>query len=147
MPASPSTRVRGQLAEEQAARFLEARGLLVVDRNVRAGGVELDLVGLLPAGVDDRVDTYVFVEVRSREDDRAGLPEETVDPRKQARLRRGATAWLVGRELWELVAVRFDVVSVLVNDDALGVAGDDPESTNAPRITWIPGAFEADGAA
>ncbi|MBZ5708283.1 YraN family protein [Nannocystis pusilla] len=134
--------MRGQLAEEQAARFLEARGLLVVDRNVRAGGVELDLVGLLPAGVDDRVDTYVFVEVRSREDDRAGLPEETVDARKQARLRRGATAWLVGRELWELVAVRFDVVSVLVNDDAL--AGDGSESTKAPRITWIPGAFEAD---
>lgn len=145
MPAPPSTRVRGQLAEDQAARFLEARGLLVVDRNVRAGGVELDLVGLVPAGVDDRVDTYVFVEVRSREDDRAGLPEETVDPRKQARLRRGATAWLVGRELWETVAVRFDVVSVLVGDDAISSDRDTAERTKAPRITWIPGAFEADG--
>ncbi|MCY1010311.1 YraN family protein [Nannocystis pusilla] len=112
--------MRGQLAEDRAARFLEARGLLVVDRNVRAGGVELDLVGLIPAGVDDRVDTYVVVEVRSREDDRAGLPEETVDPRKQARLRRGAAAWLVGRDLWETVAVRFDVVSVLIaaSDDS-----------------------------
>lgn len=141
MPAPPSTRVRGQLAEDQAARFLEARGLLVVDRNVRAGGVELDLVGLIPAGVDDRVDTYVFVEVRSREDDRAGLPEETVDPRKQARLRRGAAAWLVGRDLWETVAVRFDVVSVLI-----AASGDSVEdlSAKAPRITWIPGAFEAD---
>ncbi|WP_434420466.1 YraN family protein [Nannocystis pusilla] len=140
MPAPPSTRVRGQLAEDQAARFLEARGLLVVDRNVRAGGVELDLVGLVPAGVDDRVDTYVFVEVRSREDDRAGLPEETVDPRKQARLRRGAAAWLVGRDLWETVAVRFNVVSVLI---AASGDSDDPR-TKAPRITWIPGAFEAD---
>lgn len=141
MPAPPSTRVRGQLAEEQAARFLEARGLLVVDRNVRAGGVELDLVGLVPAGVDDRVDTYVFVEVRSRGDDRAGTPEETVDSRKQARLRRGAAAWLVGRDLWETVAVRFDVVSVLTSDDSL--AADDPRE-KAPRISWIPGAFEAD---
>jgi putative endonuclease len=141
MPASPSTRVRGQLAEEQAARFLEARGLLVVDRNVRAGGVELDLVGLMPAGVDDRVDTYVFVEVRSRGDDRAGTPEETVDSRKQARLRRGAAAWLVGRDLWETVAVRFDVVSVLTGDDSL--AADGPRE-KAPRISWIPGAFEAD---
>ncbi|MDC0717986.1 YraN family protein [Nannocystis bainbridge] len=142
MPAPPSTRVRGQLAEEQAARFLEARGLLVVDRNVRAGGVELDLVGLVPAGVDDRVDTYVFVEVRSRGDDRAGTPEETVDSRKQARLRRGAAAWLVGRDLWETVAVRFDVVSVLTSDDSLA-AEDDPRE-KAPRISWIPGAFEAD---
>ncbi|WAS94699.1 YraN family protein [Nannocystis punicea] len=143
MPAPPSTRVRGQLAEEQAARFLEARGLLVVDRNVRAGGVELDLVGLVPAGVDDRVDTYVFVEVRSREDDRAGLPEETVDPRKQARLRRGAAAWLVGRDLWETVAVRFDVVSVLSSSSDDALAPEDP-SAKAPRIRWILGAFEAD---
>ncbi|PCC71706.1 putative endonuclease [Nannocystis exedens] len=143
MPAPPSTRVRGQLAEDQAARFLEARGLLVVDRNVRAGGVELDLVGLVPAGVDDRVDTYVFVEVRSREDDRAGLPEETVDPRKQARLRRGAAAWLVGRDLWETVAVRFDVVSVLVAASDDSRESDDPRA-KAPRITWIPGAFEVD---
>lgn len=139
MSAPPSTRERGQLAEDQAARFLEARGLLIVDRNVRAGGVELDLVALVPAGVDDRVDTYVFVEVRSREDDRAGSPEETVDLRKQARLRRGATAWLVGRDLWEAVAVRFDVVSVLAG----GGEASDP-SEKAPRITWIPGAFEAD---
>lgn len=133
MPAPPaSTRARGQLAEALAARFLEARGLVVVDRNIRAGGVELDLVALVPAGPHDRVDTYVFIEVRSREDDRAGLPEETVDAHKQARLRRGATAWLVGRELWEQVAVRFDVVSVIVGS----------RDAEAPRITWIPGAFD-----
>jgi putative endonuclease len=138
MSAPPaSTRARGQLAEAQAARFLAGHGLLVVDRNIRAGGVELDLVALVPAGRDDHVDTYVFIEVRSREDDRAGLPEETVDARKQARLRRGATAWLVGRDLWERVAVRFDVVSVLTGERT------DEESTEAPKITWIPGAFES----
>jgi putative endonuclease len=128
-----STRARGLQCEVLAARFLEARGLVIVDRNVRAGGVELDIVALAPAGHGDRVDTAVFIEVRSREDDRAGLPEETVDGRKQARLRRGATAWLVGRDLWEQVAVRFDVVSVLFGG----------ENAEAPKITWIPGAFEA----
>lgn len=133
MPGPPaSTRARGQHAEAVVARYLADHGLVVIDRNVRAGGVELDLVALLPAGPHDRADTYVFVEVRSREDDRAGLPEETIDARKQARLRRGATAWLVGRDLWERVAVRFDVVSVLVGDP----------NTEAPRITWIPGAFD-----
>ena len=54
-------------------------------------------------------------------------------------------AWLVGRELWETVAVRFDVVSVLVGDDAISSDRDTAERTKAPRITWIPGAFEADG--
>lgn len=132
-PPAISTRARGQESENLAARFLEARGLVVVDRNVRAGGVELDLVARMPAGGDDRVDTLVFVEVRSREDERAGSPEETVDARKQARLRRGATAWLVQQGLWEQVAVRFDVVAIVVGA---------PESAEAPRITWIPGAFE-----
>lgn len=132
MTSPPSTRARGQLSEDLAARFLEARGLVIVARNARAGGVELDIVAVAPAGTVDRVDTAVFVEVRSREDDRAGLPEETVDARKQARLRRGAAAWLVQSDLWERVAVRFDVVSVL-----FGAA-----DVEAPRITWIPGAFE-----
>lgn len=133
MPTPPaSTRARGLHAEAVVARYLADHGLVIVDRNVRAGGVELDLVALLPAGPHDPVDTYVFVEVRSREDDRAGLPEETIDVRKQARLRRGATAWLIGRDLWERVAVRFDVVSVLVG----------AENAEAPRITWIPGAFD-----
>lgn len=134
MPATPvSTRARGQLSETLAARFLEARGLVIVERNAHAGGVEMDLVVLAPAGHDDRVDTLVFVEVRSRSDDQAGLPEETVDHRKQARLRRGAAAWLVHNDLWEQAAVRFDVVSVLFDGD----------NDEAPKITWIPGAFEA----
>lgn len=133
MAAPPSTRARGQLSEDLAARFLEARGLVVVARNARAGGVELDIVALAPRGTVDRVDTAVFVEVRSREDDRAGLPEETVDGRKQARLRRGALAWLIANDLYERVAVRFDVVGVLFGD----------ADVEAPKITWIPGAFEA----
>jgi Holliday junction resolvase-like predicted endonuclease len=39
---------------------------------------------------------------------------------------RAATAWLVDRDLWERVPVRFDVV---------GVTGD--------RIDWVRGAFVA----
>lgn len=136
VPPAISTRARGQESETLAARFLEARGLVIVARNVRAGGVELDLVAHAPAGGEDRVDTLVFVEVRSREDERAGSPEETVDARKQARLRRGAAAWLVQQGLWEQVAVRFDVVAIVV-----GAA----ESAEAPKITWIPGAFDGSG--
>lgn len=74
-----------------------------------AAGVEIDLIGR-------DGETIVFVEVRGRSDDRLGHPFETVDARKQARLRRGATAWLVGQQLWERVAMRFDVVA-LVGDD------------------------------
>lgn len=104
-----STRDKGRAGEDRAAIFLSARGLEIVARNVIAAGVEIDLI------VRDG-ETLVFVEVRGRRDARLGHPFETVDARKQARLRRGATGWLVANDLWERVATRFDVVA-LVGDD------------------------------
>jgi putative endonuclease len=105
----PSTRERGQRGEDRAAEYLERRGLEILERNVTAAGAELDLI--CRTG-----DTIVFVEVRGRADDRLGHPFETVDARKQARVRRGATGWLVARGLWERVAVRFDVVAIVGDD-------------------------------
>jgi putative endonuclease len=130
-----STRERGLFAEEMAARFLEARGFVIVERNVTVGGAEIDLIAERPASADDPVDTVVFVEVRSRGDEHAGAPIETVDRRKRARIRRGAIAWLIARDLWERVAVRFDVI---------GVSGALARDDEAPRIDWIPGAFDGD---
>lgn len=131
--ASPaSTRARGRASEDLAASFLEARGLVVCARNVTLAHAELDLVAQL-RGEADVPDTIVFVEIRSRRDDRAGGPAETVGRAKQRRLVRAATAWLLREDLWERVAVRFDVVAILFGND------------EAPEITWIPGAFEVDG--
>jgi putative endonuclease len=87
---------------------------------VTAAGVEIDLIGR-------DGETIVFVEVRGRRDDRLGHPFETVDARKRARLRRGATGWLVANDLWERVATRFDVVAIV---------GDDPCT-----IEWLRDAF------
>ena len=85
------------------------RGLEILARNVTCAGAELDLIAR-------DSETIVFVEVRSRADDLRGHPLETVDARKRSRLRRGATGWLVKQDLWERVAIRFDVVT-LVGDD------------------------------
>lgn len=118
-----STRERGLAVEERVAAFLEANALRIIDRNVAAAGGEVDLVALTHGGGEE---IYVFVEVRSRAADELGSPLETVDLAKQRRIIRAATAWLVARDLWERVAVRFDVV---------GVTGD--------RIEWVKGAFVA----
>ena len=125
---------------------MESRGLSVVERNVEIGGAELDLIALFED--DTEVQTLVFVEVRSRADDRAGSPIETVGRRKRAQVRRGATAWLVARGLWERVAVRFDVIGITYASGELGSASAEaalaPENEKAPRIEWIPGAFDVD---
>ncbi len=76
----------GREGERRAAAYLETRGYRVIARNVRADGVELDLVAT-------RGRLAVVVEVKTRRDRRAGAGHEAVDRRKQARLRRGALAW------------------------------------------------------
>jgi putative endonuclease len=124
-----STRARGARVETLVAELADARGLQIVDRNPRAAGVELDLVAMR-AGEGGEPDLYVFIEVRSRADDERGSPIETVDASKRARLVRGATGWLVARDLWERVAVRFDVVGVT-----------SPEA-GEPAVEWIEDAFE-----
>ena len=125
-----STRSRGQGAEREAAEFLRARGLEILDINVHVGGGELDLIARI---LDADPPTVVFVEVRSRQDTRRGTPLETIGRRKRAHLIRAATAWLVERGLWEQVAVRFDVVGIVVGERR-------PEQ----RVEWIPNAFTGD---
>jgi putative endonuclease len=110
--SSTSTRVLGQIGERRAADWLEQHGLEILAANETLAGAELDLVAQ-----DD--DTIVFVEVRGRSDDHHGHPLETIDARKQARVRRAATAWLIREGLWERVPVRFDVVALVGEDDPL----------------------------
>lgn len=61
-------------------------GFVVVERNYRAAGAEIDLIVR-------RGDAVRFVEVKARpEGDSSGL--EAIGPAKQRRLRRAAEAWL-----------------------------------------------------
>jgi len=107
---SNSRRDLGREGENRAAAFLEHRGFGILARNVRAGGVELDLIvrrGTLVA----------IVEVKARRSGDYGMPEEAVDARKQARLVRGGAAWLREARLRGVRRVRFDVVACLETSD------------------------------
>ena len=84
---SDERRRLGTEGETRAAAHLARRGYRVVGRNVRAGGVEIDLVAV-------RADVVIFVEVKTRRSRSRGVPEQAVDARKQARLARAAQAWL-----------------------------------------------------
>lgn len=92
----------GREGETRAATYLRERGYRVLERNARAGGVEIDLVVT-------RGRRVVFVEVKTRRTRSAGAAHESVDTRKQARLRRGAAAWLRERG-GRVRTVRFDVI-------------------------------------
>jgi putative endonuclease len=113
----------GAAGEARAAEHLARAGYRILARNARAAGVEIDLVA-------QRGDLVVFVEVKTRTSSAFGGAEAAVDARKQARLARGAAAWLrehrprARRARLDVIACRFEA--------GLGW-----------RITHLEGAFEA----
>ncbi len=95
------------------ARALGAGGWTILARRARIGHLELDLVALDPGPPA----ALVVLEVRWRRSRAFGLPEETVDGRKVARLRRAAGALVANGRLPDgtplpPVPVRLDVVAV-----------------------------------
>jgi putative endonuclease len=120
-------RALGAEGEARAARFLTQRGYRIVERNVRVGGVEVDLVVR-------RGRLVVFVEVKTRRTASHGGPEQAVDARKQARLVRAAAAWIHANP-GTARSVRFDVVSCRAPGNGTGEW----------RIDHWQGAFDANG--
>ncbi len=101
---SDDRRALGTEGEGRAAQYLARRGYRIAARNVRAGGVEIDLVVT-------RGRLIAFVEVKTRRSAHFGRPEEAVDGAKRARLVRGAAAWLREHAKGPR-RVRFDVIAV-----------------------------------
>jgi len=113
----------GRDAEHAAADYLARAGFRVLERNVRLGHGELDLV------CRDG-DVVVFVEVKCRRATWGDPPAAAVSWHKQRRLTRLAQHYLKWRRL-EDARCRFDVVSVTI--DVVG----------RTHITHVRGAFDA----
>ena len=109
-PGSPLNLSRGRNAEDIACARLQQAGLTLTTRNYRSPFGEIDLV------MQER-DTLVFVEVRYRSSDVFGTPAETVDARKQARLRATAEHYLQKTPRASKKACRFDIVALTGNGE------------------------------
>lgn len=95
----------GGVGEAIAARYLQARGYRIVERNYRRQWGEADIISTAPDG------TIVIVEVRSRSDARYAVEAaQSVGPRKQAKLRRLAQGLLSEQE--REFDIRVDVMIV-----------------------------------
>jgi putative endonuclease len=85
-PTRTAAQLAGDAAETLVADRLTNAGWTVLARNVHVGRHELDLVAIDPGPPA----ALVIVEVRWRAGRDFGLPEETVDHRKRARVRAAA---------------------------------------------------------
>lgn len=121
--SEPSSKARGDAAENQALALLQSHGLRLLARNYRLpgrGAPEIDLIMQTQDG------TVVFVEVRQRSTHAHGGAGASISLAKRRRIVRAAQHYLLR---WSrLPAVRLD--AVLIDGDTL---------------QWLPAAFDADG--
>ena len=112
----------GRRGEEEAARFLEGEGWVIVGKNVRIGRCEVDLIAA-------KGKVLAFVEVKSRRGVEFGSPLAAISPRKMLCVSRAAAGWLRDRGVVGEREIRFDAVGVLWPRNA------------SPRIIHVPDAW------
>lgn len=113
-------RAFGDSGEDLAVAFLERIGMTILDRNAETFAGEADIVA-------EEKDEIVFVEVKTRQVDSFGWPEESITPAKFRRMRLTAEAILSERG-WEDRFWRLDVIAIRVLD------GSDPEITHLRAV-------------
>ena len=128
-------RMEGSRYEQLAARYLEQKGMDVLELNYRCRTGEIDIIA--------RDGGYlVFVEVKTRRSDERGGPAAAVTPAKQRVLTRAAQAWLAAHDAWQ-APCRFDVVCLLRHGDTFSAehyrhAFDFTPSLDSSHASWQP---------
>ena len=92
----------GKWGEEAVAAYLTERGYEIIARNARTPYGEIDIV-------TKQADICIFVEVKTRTSKTMGLPEESVNLRKQAHMLACAEHYAAENKIdhWQI-----DVISV-----------------------------------
>ena len=103
-PSRSDNRGKGTKGEDIAAACLRKEGYRIVERNYRCRYGEIDIIAM------DKKDV-VFVEVKGRESDTFGSPEEAIGPAKQKKISKVALHYLQEKGLADHNA-RFDVVAI-----------------------------------
>jgi putative endonuclease len=109
--------ITGKYGENIAWEHLKQKGYQVIDRNYRCPFGEIDII------MRDNTQ-LVFVEVKTRNEKwlEYGLPEQAVDFKKRKRLSRLAKYYLNRHQDLDKTDYRFDIVSVLVNQQGKAIS-------------------------
>ena len=99
----------GHQGEAFAEDYLKSLGYEILTRNYRSPFGEIDVVGRENGEI-------CFIEVKTRQED-GWDAFEAVDPRKQRKIARTATAFLLERFGSDDVYGRFDVLAVWAGED------------------------------
>ena len=110
----------GDWGEKVAVTKLEADGYKILQQNWRCREGEIDVVAQI-------AETIVFVEVKTRKGQNAGLPEEAITQKKAQKLILLANLYLADHELDD-VDWRIDVMAVELDKSGKLIRGDQIEN-------------------
>lgn len=99
----------GRLGEKEAEKYLTSQNYRIIARNFRTRNGEIDLVA-------QENNFLVFVEVKTRRNNKFGLPEESITPAKIRTLLRSAQYYLLIHNQLS-VSYRIDVVSIRIDEN------------------------------
>jgi len=95
----------GKQGEELAIEYLKKKGYKVIERNYRCRMGEIDIIALHKGAT-------VFMEVKTRKDYSFGLPQDSVNKRKQRHMILSALFYIKYKHLSLDDKYRFDVIGI-----------------------------------
>lgn len=99
-----NNRAKGRAGESTAEEYLAVRGYDILEKNYRNRFGEIDIIA-------KDGETFVFIEVKTRNTGLHGLPADAVDIRKQRRIGRVALSYITVKKIVNQPC-RFDVLSI-----------------------------------
>ncbi|MGL4913592.1 MAG: YraN family protein [Romboutsia sp.] len=106
-----NNREKGEVGENIASKYLISKGAQIIERNYRIKSGEIDII----AKLDNEL---VFIEVKSRTNNRYGIPSEGVNNKKIKKITNTAKYYMLIHNLYD-VPIRFDVVEIYFQDKKL----------------------------
>lgn len=101
-------KITGSYGEDVASSALKKRGYHLLEKNFCIRGGEIDLIM-------EKENELVFVEVKTRRNDRFGSPLESITPQKKKHMVQAAKVYLCGKEQNDY-DVRFFAVAVYLDE-------------------------------
>lgn len=97
----------GFIGESKAALLLKNDGYEILEENYKAAGCEIDIIA-------EKDNFLIFVEVKTRTNTAAGLPEEAINATKATNISKAALNYIKIKNIQQL-NIRCDIVSILLN--------------------------------
>jgi len=98
-------RRQGNIAENQAAKYLKEKGYKIIARNFACLMGEIDIIA------QDKQNTIIFVEVKQRKTNLFGGGLAAVNKAKQRRITLTAAAYIKKTKI-NYTALRFDIITI-----------------------------------